>query len=165
MRENTNSTVSHKKSAHHRHTPAVIPVHTGIYSSTNAGCRVWTRTRRNRQQHRTTQQQHVNVAVTTSYTLAVDASPPSEDDELRDRKRLTNRSDKEKVRRAKDDRKHQQRHYPIKTQHTAATPPIVIPVHTGIHSSTHAKCRVWKRTRHKNKHRQATDNHTLHRVK
>ncbi|HAS8344033.1 TPA: hypothetical protein I7703_18500 [Vibrio vulnificus] len=31
-----------------------------------------------------------------------------EDDELRDRKRLTNRSDKEKVRRANDDRKHQQ---------------------------------------------------------
>ncbi|MCA4014370.1 hypothetical protein JKP22_16350 [Vibrio vulnificus] len=31
-----------------------------------------------------------------------------------------------------------------KTQHTAATPPTVIPVHTGIYSSTRARCRVWK---------------------
>ncbi|EIF5019419.1 hypothetical protein ACTNRH_002067 [Vibrio vulnificus] len=31
-----------------------------------------------------------------------------------------------------------------KTQHTAATPSTVIPVHTGIHSSTHARSRVWK---------------------
>ncbi|HAS8524096.1 hypothetical protein D8T39_11800 [Vibrio vulnificus] len=65
-----------------------------------------------------------------------------EDDELRDRKRLTNRSDKEKVRGANDDRKHQQHHYPIKTQSTAVAPPAVIPLHTGIHSSTHAGCRV-----------------------
>ncbi len=34
-----------------------------------------------------------------------------------------------------------------KTQHTAATPPTVIPVYTGIHSSTRARSRVWKRTR------------------
>ncbi len=34
-----------------------------------------------------------------------------------------------------------------KTQHTAATPPTVIPAHAGIHSSTRARCRVWKRTR------------------
>ncbi|HAT8544566.1 hypothetical protein [Vibrio vulnificus] len=32
-----------------------------------------------------------------------------------------------------------------KTQHTAATPSTVIPVHTGIHSSTRARSRVWKR--------------------
>ncbi len=50
----------------------------------------------------------------------------------------------------------QQRHYPIKTQHTAATPPAVIPVHTGIHSSTHATSPVWKRTSH---------NQQLHRAK
>ncbi|ELK8327543.1 hypothetical protein RZY45_001222 [Vibrio vulnificus] len=31
-----------------------------------------------------------------------------------------------------------------KTQHTAATPPTVIPVHTGINSSIHARSRVWK---------------------
>ncbi|HDY7900009.1 TPA: hypothetical protein RQK56_002832 [Vibrio vulnificus] len=31
-----------------------------------------------------------------------------------------------------------------KTQHTAATPPTVIPVYTGIHSSTHARSHVWK---------------------
>ncbi|HFQ5298892.1 TPA: hypothetical protein ACGVAW_003382 [Vibrio vulnificus] len=34
-----------------------------------------------------------------------------------------------------------------KTQHTAATPPTVIPVYTGIHSSTRARSRVWKCTR------------------
>ncbi|HFQ5254084.1 TPA: hypothetical protein ACGUW9_004092 [Vibrio vulnificus] len=34
-----------------------------------------------------------------------------------------------------------------KTQHTTATPPTVIPVHTGIYSSTRARSRVWKCTR------------------
>ncbi|ELS3451558.1 hypothetical protein ACHELS_004220 [Vibrio vulnificus] len=33
-----------------------------------------------------------------------------------------------------------------KTQHTAATPPAVIPAYAGIHSSTRARCRVWKYT-------------------
>ncbi|ADV87808.1 hypothetical protein FR271_21920 [Vibrio vulnificus] len=33
-----------------------------------------------------------------------------------------------------------------KTQHTAATPPTVIPAHAGIHSSARARSRVWKRT-------------------
>ncbi len=37
-----------------------------------------------------------------------------------------------------------------KTQHTAATPPTVIPVHTGSHSSTRARSRVWKCT-HRNR--------------
>ncbi|HFQ5017089.1 TPA: hypothetical protein ACGUP9_003114 [Vibrio vulnificus] len=37
-----------------------------------------------------------------------------------------------------------------KTQHTAATPPTVIPAHAGIYSSTRARCRVWKRT-HRNR--------------
>ncbi|ENO3965018.1 hypothetical protein ACBH03_003060 [Vibrio vulnificus] len=39
-----------------------------------------------------------------------------------------------------------------KTQHTAATPPTVIPVHTGIYSSTRARCRVWK-CAHRNRQR------------
>ncbi|HAS8154953.1 TPA: hypothetical protein I7765_06070 [Vibrio vulnificus] len=72
-----------------------------------------------------------------------------EDDVRRDKKRLTNRSDKKKVRRVKDERKHQQRHYPIKNQRTAAIPPAVIPVHTGIHLSTRTGCLVWKYT-HRN---------------
>nr|WP_305887379.1 hypothetical protein [Vibrio vulnificus] len=33
-----------------------------------------------------------------------------------------------------------------KTQHTAATPSTVIPVHTGINSSIHARSSVWKCT-------------------
>ncbi len=37
-----------------------------------------------------------------------------------------------------------------KTQHTAATPPTVIPAHAGIHSSTRARSHVWKRT-HRNR--------------
>ncbi len=39
-----------------------------------------------------------------------------------------------------------------KTQHTAATPSTVIPVHTGIHSFTRARSRVWKCT-HRNRQR------------
>ncbi|EOB4964678.1 hypothetical protein ACGLQP_004284 [Vibrio vulnificus] len=39
-----------------------------------------------------------------------------------------------------------------KTQHTAATPPTVIPAHAGINSSIHARSRVWKYT-HRNKQR------------
>ncbi len=39
-----------------------------------------------------------------------------------------------------------------KTQHTAATPPTVIPAHAGIHSSTRARSRVWKYT-HRNRQR------------
>ncbi len=35
-----------------------------------------------------------------------------------------------------------------KTQHTAATPPTVIPAHAGIHSSARARSRVWKRAHH-----------------
>ncbi|HAS6019508.1 TPA: hypothetical protein I7136_10240 [Vibrio vulnificus] len=37
-----------------------------------------------------------------------------------------------------------------KTQHTAATPPTVIPAQTGIHSSARARSHVWKRT-HRNR--------------
>ncbi|WP_438469198.1 hypothetical protein [Vibrio vulnificus] len=48
-----------------------------------------------------------------------------------------------------------------KTQRTAATPSTVIPVHTGIHSSTHARSRVWKRT-HRNR-RQLKRNQQQHR--
>ncbi|HFQ4884559.1 hypothetical protein [Vibrio vulnificus] len=39
-----------------------------------------------------------------------------------------------------------------KTQHTAATPPTVIPAHAGIHSSTRARSRIWKCT-HRNRQR------------
>ncbi|EPU3408219.1 hypothetical protein ACVV7M_003926 [Vibrio vulnificus] len=39
-----------------------------------------------------------------------------------------------------------------KTQYTAATPPTVIPVYTGIHSSTRTRTRVWKCT-HRNRQR------------
>ncbi|HFQ4969236.1 TPA: hypothetical protein ACGUUK_002940 [Vibrio vulnificus] len=35
-----------------------------------------------------------------------------------------------------------------KTQHTAATPPTVIPAYAGSHSSTRARSRVWKRAHH-----------------
>ncbi|HDY7432604.1 TPA: hypothetical protein RQL10_003134 [Vibrio vulnificus] len=40
-----------------------------------------------------------------------------------------------------------------KTQHTAATPPTVIPAHAGIHTSTHARSRVWKCTHHNRQRR------------
>ncbi|HDY7441691.1 TPA: hypothetical protein RQJ37_002838 [Vibrio vulnificus] len=47
-----------------------------------------------------------------------------------------------------------------KTQHTAATPPTVIPAHAGIHSSTRARCRVWKCTcRNKQRRKRSQQQH------
>ncbi|MDT8804999.1 hypothetical protein [Vibrio vulnificus] len=46
-----------------------------------------------------------------------------------------------------------------KTQHTAATPPAVIPVYTGIHSSTRARSRVWKCTHHNRQRRKRNQQH------
>ncbi len=89
------------------------------------------------------------VAMPTHYTRYTMGPRVREDDEKKTkRKSRQTEVRKKKVRRVKDERKHQQRHYPVKTQHTAATPPVVIPVHTGIHLSARAGCRVWKHTRH-----------------
>ncbi len=76
----------------------------------------------------------------TRYTMG----PRVREDDEKKTKRKSRQTEvrKKKVRRVKDERKHQQRHYPVKTQHTAATPPAVIPVHTGNHLSAHARCRV-----------------------
>ncbi|EJO9867901.1 hypothetical protein NU768_001822 [Vibrio vulnificus] len=47
-----------------------------------------------------------------------------------------------------------------KTQHTAATPPTVIPVYTVIHSSTRARSRVWKCTcRNKQRRKRSQQQH------
>ncbi len=47
-----------------------------------------------------------------------------------------------------------------KTQHTAVTPPTVIPAHAGIHSSTRARCRVWKCTcRNKQRRKRSQQQH------
>ncbi|WP_225471083.1 hypothetical protein [Vibrio vulnificus] len=46
-----------------------------------------------------------------------------------------------------------------KTQHTAATPPTVIPAHAGIHTPTHARSRVWKRTRRNRQQRKRNQQH------
>ncbi|HFQ5158169.1 TPA: hypothetical protein ACGU9A_004330 [Vibrio vulnificus] len=46
-----------------------------------------------------------------------------------------------------------------KTHHTAATPPTVIPAHAGIHSSTHARSRVWKRTHRNRQQRKRNQQH------
>ncbi|HDY8194789.1 TPA: hypothetical protein RQL17_001631 [Vibrio vulnificus] len=47
-----------------------------------------------------------------------------------------------------------------KTQHTAATPPTVIPAHAGIHSSTRARSRVWKCTcRNKQRRKRSQQQH------
>ncbi len=98
MRQDTSTALlSHKHSAHRPPPPAVIPVHTGNHSSTRTGCRVWKHTHRNRQ-HRTTQQQYVNLAVTTSHNTRCTMGPRvREDDKIRDRKRLIDRSYKEEV--------------------------------------------------------------------
>ncbi|HDY7951594.1 TPA: hypothetical protein RQK75_004296 [Vibrio vulnificus] len=47
-----------------------------------------------------------------------------------------------------------------KTQHTAATPPTVIPAHAGIHSSARARSRVWKCTcRNKQRRKRSQQQH------
>ncbi len=47
-----------------------------------------------------------------------------------------------------------------KTQYTAATPPAVIPVYTGIHSSARARSRVWKCTcRNKQRRKRSQQQH------
>ncbi len=47
-----------------------------------------------------------------------------------------------------------------KTQHTAATPPTVIPAQTGIHSSARARSRVWKCTcRNKQRRKRSQQQH------
>ncbi len=89
------------------------------------------------------------VVIPTHYTRRTMGPRIREDDEKKTkRKSRQTEVRKKKVRRVKDERKHQQRHYPVKTQHTASTPPGVIPVHTGNHLSARAGCRVWKYTRH-----------------
>ncbi|WP_198303695.1 hypothetical protein [Vibrio vulnificus] len=46
-----------------------------------------------------------------------------------------------------------------KTQHTAATPSTVIPAHAGIHTSTHARSRVWKCTHRNRQQRKRNQQH------
>ncbi|MER0300733.1 hypothetical protein ABRZ86_10675 [Vibrio vulnificus] len=73
----------------------------------------------------------VNEALKPSYSARYTMGPRvREDDKNKKRKSRAKFSGKEQ-----------------KTQHTAATPPTVIPVYTGIHSSTRARSRVWKCTR------------------
>ncbi len=98
MRQTHQQRYSHINTQHIAATPpAVIPVHTGNHLSTRTGCRVWKHTHRNRQ-HRTTQQQYVNVAITTSHTTCCTMGPRvREDDKIRDRKRLIDQSYKEEV--------------------------------------------------------------------
>ncbi len=81
-------------------------------------------------------------AVTPNHNTRYTMGPRvREDDKIRDRKRLKDRSYKEEVGITKMRQTHQQRYSQINTQHSA-TPPVVIPVHTGNHLSTRAGCRV-----------------------
>ncbi|HFQ4993245.1 TPA: hypothetical protein ACGUUK_002938 [Vibrio vulnificus] len=73
----------------------------------------------------------VNEALKPSYSARYTMGPRVREDD----------GNKKRKSRAKFSGKEQ------KTQHTAATPPTVIPVYTGIHSSTRARSRVWKCTR------------------
>ncbi len=53
-----------------------------------------------------------------------------EDDEIKDGKKKPSEDQRQRT----------------KNLNTTATPPTVIPVHTGNHLSAHARCRVWKYT-------------------
>ncbi len=92
--------LSHKNQNTAAIPPAVIPVHTGIHSSTHARCRVWKRTRHNQQLHRA--KPGNEAAIPSNNTRCTMVPRVREDDERRDRKRLTNRSYKEDVGITKD---------------------------------------------------------------
>ncbi|ASC55905.1 Ribosomal S7-like protein [Vibrio vulnificus] len=152
MRENTNSTVSHKKSAHPHHAP---------YRHSRAHENPFIHTRRmshleTYSPQQTTQSEtdnHTgNEAVIPSYNTRCTMDPHvREDDELIDRKRPTDRSEKEKVRKQ---RMRENTNSTVSHKNSApATPPVVIPVNTRIHSSTHARCHICKCTHHRQQHR------------
>ncbi len=115
---------------------AVIPVHTGNHSSTRAGCRVWKCTYRNKQQNNDNA-----VVIPTHNTRCTMGPRVREDDKIRDRKRLKDRSYKEEV----GITKMRQDTSTVRLSHKHSAhrpPPAVIPVHTGNHSSTRAGCHV-----------------------
>ncbi len=114
--------------------PTVIPAHAGIHTPTHARSRVGNiLTATDNDESETSSN---NEALKPSHGARYTMDPRvREDDKNKKRKSRAKFSGKEQ-----------------KTQHTAATPPTVIPVHTGINSSIHARSRVWKYT-HRNKQR------------
>ncbi|QBH28392.1 hypothetical protein [Vibrio vulnificus] len=114
--------------------PTVIPVYTGsIHPHVPEAAFGNTLTATDNDESETSSN---NKALKPSYSARYTIAPRvREDDKNKKRKSRAKFSGKEQ-----------------KTQHTAATPPTVIPVHTGIYSSTRARCRVWKCT-HRNRQR------------
>ncbi len=150
MRQDTSTApLSHKRSAHRRHT-------TNCHSRAHGKPFVRTRRMSRLEMHLPQQplkqanSSNFNTAIAINHSIRSTMGPRVREDDEKKTKRKSRQTEvrKKKVRRVKDERKHQQRHYPVKTQHTASTPPGVIPVHTGIHLSARAGCRVWKHTRH-----------------
>ncbi len=66
------------------------------------------------------------VAIPTHYTRRTMGPRVREDDEIKGGKKKPSEDQRQRT----------------KNLNTAATPPVVIPVHTGIHLSAHAGCRV-----------------------
>ncbi len=129
MRQDTSTApLSHKHSAHRRHT-------TNCHSRAHG--KPFTRTRRmprfeNALTATNNKSNDNTVAIPTYYTRYTMGPRVREDGEIKDGKKKPNEDQRQRT----------------KTLNTAVTSPTVIPVHTGNHLSTHARCRVWKRTRH-----------------
>ncbi len=129
MRQGTSTApLSHKHSAHRRHGPqlsfpctreTIYPHAPGAaFGNTLA-------TTDNKSNDNT-------VAIPTYYTRYTMGPRVREDDEIKDGKKKPSEDQRQRT----------------KNLNTTAIPPTVIPVHTGIHLSAHAGCRVWKYTRH-----------------
>ncbi len=135
--------LSHKHSAHRRHT-------TSRHSRAHGKPFVHTRRMSRLEMHLPQQplkqanSSNFNTAIAINHSIRSTMGPRVREDDEKKTKRKSRQTEvrKKKVRRVKDERKHQQRHYPVKTQHISAAPPAVIPVHTGIHLSAHARCCV-----------------------
>ncbi|EOB2814505.1 hypothetical protein ACIL2X_004367 [Vibrio vulnificus] len=144
--------------------PTVIPAQSGIHSSTHARSRVGNiLTATDNDESETSSN---NEALKPSHGARYTMGPRvREDDGVRELIRTTSNTNNKALKpsysarytiapRVREDDKNKKRNSRAKfsgkeqkTQHTAATPPTVIPVYTGIHSSTRARSRVWKRTR------------------
>ncbi|AIL69442.1 ribosomal S7-like protein [Vibrio vulnificus] len=126
MRQETELRHSHINTQHTTTTsPAVVPVHTGNHLSAIAVCRVGnTLTAKNNKNNDNA------VVIPTHYTRYTMGPRVREDDEIRDGNKKPSEDQRQRT----------------KNLNTAATPPVVIPVHTGNYSSASTVCRVGKYT-------------------
>ncbi|ENW4832301.1 hypothetical protein ACFLMD_004240 [Vibrio vulnificus] len=141
--------------------PTVIPAHAGIHTPTHARSRVGNTLTATDNDESEASSNTDNEVPKTSHGARYPMGPRvREDDEVRELIRTTSNTNNKALKpsysarypmgpRVREDDKNKKRKSRAKfngkeqkTQHTAATPPTVIPAHAGIHTPTHARSRV-----------------------